>query len=240
MRHLPAYLLVTLALFSSCGRGRRISEAKFAEIYADMFLADQWISSNRLGRIADTSLVYEPIFEMYGFTTEDYRNSLMYYMDDATAFADVLEEARSILRDRVDHLTKVREYQVLRDSVRAVMARTYEPISLPPDTIMGPYTRELHRREAPSWNRYLSPGGAPALEKAPGSEDDTSYVGLYEADDSVLFEVEEGAFVEMADSVVEVQADSIFVAPEDSIPHMLAPVPERLQREDLTEVEDLR
>lgn len=208
MRHLPAYLLVTLALFSSCGRGRRISEAKFAEIYADMFLADQWISSNRLGRIADTSLVYEPIFEMYGFTTEDYRNSLMYYMDDATAFADVLEEARSILRDRVDHLTKVREYQVLRDSVRAVMARTYEPISLPPDTIMGPYTRELHRREAPSWNRYLSPGGAPALEKA--------------------------------DSVVEVQADSIFVAPEDSIPHMLAPVPERLQREDLTEVEDLR
>lgn len=208
MRHLPAYLLVTLALFSSCGRGRRISEAKFAEIYADMFLADQWISSNRLGRIADTSLVYEPIFEMYGFTTEDYRNSLMYYMDDATAFADVLEEARSILRDRVDHLTKVREYQVLRDSVRAVMARTYEPISLPPDTIMGPYTRELHRREAPLWNRYLSPGGALALEKA--------------------------------DSVVEVQADSIFVASEDSIPHMLAPVPERLQREDLTEVEDLR
>ena len=208
MRHLPAYLLVTLALFSSCGRGRRISEAKFAEIYADMFLADQWISSNRLGRIADTSLVYEPIFEMYGFTTEDYRNSLMYYMDDATAFADVLEEARSILKDKVDHLTKVREYQVLRDSVRAVMARTYEPISLPPDTIMGPYTRELHRREAPSWNRYLFPGGAPALEKA--------------------------------DSVVGVQADSIFVAPEDSIPHMLAPVPERLQREDLTEVEDLR
>lgn len=145
MRRLPAYLLVILALVSSCGKGKRISENTFAEIFADMFLADQWISSNRLSRTADTSLVYEPIFEKYGYTSEDYRNSLEYYMDDATTFAEVLEESREILKSKVALITKEREYKVLQDSVRAVMKRTYRPISIPKDTTSIPYRQDLKR-----------------------------------------------------------------------------------------------
>lgn len=151
MRQLPAYLLVLLALVSSCGKEKRISEDNFAKIYADMFLADQWIVSNRLSRTADTSLVYEPIFKKYGYTSDDYRSSLEYYMDDATAFAQVLEEAREILKSKVALATRERDYEVLRDSVRAVMKRTYRPIFIPVDSLAVPFAPDL-RRPYQFWN----------------------------------------------------------------------------------------
>ena len=49
-------LLLVLAL--GCGRrGRVIPEDKFSDIYAQMLLADQWISSNlKARRVADTTL----------------------------------------------------------------------------------------------------------------------------------------------------------------------------------------
>ena len=54
---------------ASCGnREHIISRGDMARIYADMYLMDQWImehSENR--RAADTSLVYNPIFEKYGY-----------------------------------------------------------------------------------------------------------------------------------------------------------------------------
>ena len=44
-----------------------IPRSKMAEIYAEMLVTDQWITTTPgIRMIADTSLVYEPILEKYG------------------------------------------------------------------------------------------------------------------------------------------------------------------------------
>ena len=75
-----AFLLV-LAL--SCARtGRVIPEEKFSDIYAEMLLADQWISSNlKARRVADTTLFYAPILEKYGY---DEREALPAFLNSQT------------------------------------------------------------------------------------------------------------------------------------------------------------
>ena len=76
MNRLPGYALAAVALFLllfSCGRGRRmISPTDMSKIYADMLVMDQWLRINAEGRKADTTLVYEPIFNKYGYTLDDY------------------------------------------------------------------------------------------------------------------------------------------------------------------------
>ena len=73
-----------LSLVSCSGDdGKVIPRSKLAEIYAEMFVTDQWLMDTPgVRRLADTSLVYEPILRKYGYTSEDYRVSVDRYMDD--------------------------------------------------------------------------------------------------------------------------------------------------------------
>lgn len=52
-------VLVSLLLLASCSeKGRVIPQDKFSEIYAEMFLADQWLTSRYSERTkADTTLL---------------------------------------------------------------------------------------------------------------------------------------------------------------------------------------
>ena len=89
-RSLNIFCIIILALAaSSCSRGPRvIPRGKMARIYAEMLVTDQWINSTpSVKRMADTSLVYEPILEKYGYTTEDYRRSVEVYMDDPERYS---------------------------------------------------------------------------------------------------------------------------------------------------------
>ena len=111
VRHI---LLAVACLFFlvSCGGGKEkvIPRAKMAEIYAEMFVTDQWIVSNpSLRRKADTSLVYAPILEKYGYTSADYRRSVDKYMDDPERFARILRSTAGILEKRIEVLNKDKE-----------------------------------------------------------------------------------------------------------------------------------
>lgn len=84
-----------------------IPRSELSEIYAEMLMTDQWIMSTKGVRlIADTSLVYEPILEKYGYTTEDYVKTVDVYMDDPERFARVLRSTSDILDKRLKHLRK--------------------------------------------------------------------------------------------------------------------------------------
>ena len=62
-------LVVSLAVSCNKDRARVIPRSKLAKIYAEMFITDQWIQNTpNVRTIADTSLVYEPILQKYGFT----------------------------------------------------------------------------------------------------------------------------------------------------------------------------
>ena len=83
---------VSLFFLISCGGDKEkvIPRSKLAEIYAEMFITDQWLGANpSLRRSADTSLVYAPILEKYGYTSADYRKSVDMYMDDPERFSRI-------------------------------------------------------------------------------------------------------------------------------------------------------
>lgn len=90
-----------LSVLSSCRDSRVIDEDDMAKIYAEMLMTDQWINSTpNVKRIADTSLVYEPILRKYGYTSEDYRYSLNYYLEHNKDFAEIMKKTISILESR--------------------------------------------------------------------------------------------------------------------------------------------
>ena len=110
-RHILMLMACALFLISCSDRGGRvIPRAKLAEIYAEMFVTDQWVlSTPSVRRLADTSLVYEPILEKYGYTSADYRKSVEVYMDDPERFSRILRSTVGILDKRLAALNKKKD-----------------------------------------------------------------------------------------------------------------------------------
>ena len=110
IRHILAALVLAACLCSCSREGRVIPRNKLAHIYADMFLADSWLSSasyesrNR----ADTMAFYEPIFEKYGYTVEDYWVSVSHYLQDPDRFSRILNKSNALL---VTELAAIRQEQ---------------------------------------------------------------------------------------------------------------------------------
>lgn len=95
-KFLKISVLVTLAalcLAACTSAGKIIPRKKMIRIYSDMFISDQWLSIHADANMAaDTTLFYEPIFNKYGYTTEDYRASVEYYLKDPVQFSRMIKE----------------------------------------------------------------------------------------------------------------------------------------------------
>lgn len=96
---LPVMILASAVV--SCGRGGRVIPVrKMERIYREMLLADQWIAENPDKReMADTTWLYEPIFEKYGFTLRDYQKSVDRYLNDPKRYAEMLGRVEKGLRN---------------------------------------------------------------------------------------------------------------------------------------------
>ena len=89
-RHTVLALACIAALAASCGP-RVIPRGKLSDIYVEMFLTDQWLRENpAINRTTDTLLVYEPIFNRYGYSTDDYLRSQEYYLRDPDRYAKLM------------------------------------------------------------------------------------------------------------------------------------------------------
>ncbi len=100
-------VVLTLSLLLSCGKeeGKVIPKNKLSEIYAEMFVLDQWVGTQRdLRRVADTSMVYAPILEKYGYDYDDYLVSVDYYMKDPERYSRILRTTTEILNRRLSSL----------------------------------------------------------------------------------------------------------------------------------------
>ena len=121
---LPLMAAVVFASCSSKDEAEVIPRAKLADIYVEMFMTDQWISDTPGMRlIADTSLVYEPILEKYGYDKLDYIHSVDFYMNDPERFARILRSSMDKLDKRIAHLLKVKKQQELADEVAKTLER---------------------------------------------------------------------------------------------------------------------
>lgn len=108
--------LVAAVIFASCSKDEAevIPRGKMADIYMEMFMTDQWIASTPgMRMIADTSLVYEPILEKYGYNKMDYMHSVDFYMHDPERFSRILRSCVEKLDKRIKHLKKLQKQQEL-------------------------------------------------------------------------------------------------------------------------------
>lgn len=104
----PFLLLMILFAASSCGNRKNIiKEDKFALIISEMYLADQFVEQNPNYRgQADTLNLYNTIFTKYGYTREDYMNSVRYYLQKGNTYKKIHRQAREILAQRERELLK--------------------------------------------------------------------------------------------------------------------------------------
>ena len=107
--HIAALAMMMCGIISSCEKegAKVIPRGKLSKIYAEMLVTDQWIlATPGMRMIADTSLVYEPILEKYGYDSDDYRKSIDFYMDDPERFSRILRTTGDILKDRIKELSR--------------------------------------------------------------------------------------------------------------------------------------
>ena len=110
--HIALLAASVIVLLPSCRKddAEVIPRAELSRIYAEMLLTDQWIlNTPNVRNIADTSLVYEPILEKYGYDPDDYRKSIDVYMDDPERFAKIFRETSELLSARLDELHAEKE-----------------------------------------------------------------------------------------------------------------------------------
>lgn len=109
-----AAVALAALLLLSCRGYKRIGVSTMADIYADMMIADQWVSSNpEYRRTADTTLFYGSIFRKYGYDFKDFDGSVKYYLREPEKYqkiADLAYEKVSAAFKRIDEVKKRMEY----------------------------------------------------------------------------------------------------------------------------------
>ncbi len=104
--HILVFVLLALTVLS-CGKARVIPRGKLVDIYAEMFLTDQWLRDNQdVKKTADTLLVYEPIFNRYGYTTDDYLKTVEHYMREPDKYAKILKNTAKKLEKKEKEIQK--------------------------------------------------------------------------------------------------------------------------------------
>ena len=133
MKHFLRNILILSAaaacLLTSCVKDdvEVIPRAKMAKIYAEMFETDQWILVTQgIRLVADTSLVYEPILNKYGYDVYDYLATVDSYMDDPERYAKVLRNTGKILEERMEGVRKAIQHQAAIANIPKIHV-TYKP-----------------------------------------------------------------------------------------------------------------
>ena len=135
MKRILHIVLVLLAA-AACQGPRVIPKDTLTDIYTDMFLADQMVRAENVPRVRmDTLLLYEAVFQKYGYDTDDYLNSVRHYLKDPERFGKVFENVAKRLEGEMAALDKIIEHQ----NWVANMMGTKRPQL---DSILAPFSKE--------------------------------------------------------------------------------------------------
>ena len=96
-----------------------------------ILLQDQQIKQGALKQQADTSLVYEGIFQSLGYNTDDFLYSLEYYLEEPARFEKVMENVAL----RLDKEEALAHAEMDRYNWREALLRIYW---MAPDTVSLP------------------------------------------------------------------------------------------------------
>ena len=143
LQHIMIVAALSACILTSCGKDEAevIPRSKLARIYAEMLMTDQWITSTSGVRlIADTSFVYQPILEKYGYDIEDYLKSVEHYMDDPERFARIFRTSGEIMGVRLKELRKIQHRLDMLAKLPKIKV-DYDPSELAPYLSDEPYVK---------------------------------------------------------------------------------------------------
>ena len=135
-KYLHILMLLVAALAVSCRGPRVIPRDKMVDIYCDMLLADQQLrDNNALRRQADTMLVYEAVFNRYGYDTDEYLLSVNHYLADPERYAKILGDVVVKLQSEAGNLeTEIGEL----DKMDRLLGMKRPPL----DSILAPFSKD--------------------------------------------------------------------------------------------------
>ena len=147
MKRIPvAFLCLTLALLSLCccsRKGKVIPRDEMADIYYDMFMADQWLQDHREFReTADTTLFYEALFRQHGYTTTDYFRSVKHYMRDPKRYSRMMQEVIDRLEEDRKALDKLANLDSDRQAERQRIRNLRFGVPYYRDIFMGRFSTD--------------------------------------------------------------------------------------------------
>ncbi|MFI3292994.1 MAG: DUF4296 domain-containing protein [Rikenellaceae bacterium] len=93
------YIMLPMVAFVGCSRHKIIPDGELAQIFSDAFLVNAYVLINNPN--LDSLNVYEPIFEKYGYTTEDVQYTIGNFSKRKSArLGDVVERSIAILETK--------------------------------------------------------------------------------------------------------------------------------------------
>lgn len=193
MKRLLLLALAVAALVSGgCKRHTIISDEELALIFHDAFLANSLLQNRDAKR--DSLLVYEPIFERYGYTTEDVRYTIGNFSKRKSArLGDVVEMAIARLEaegellnravaalDTVNSVAQRTTRRVIRrdSSIRATSLRDTARLRIVLDSVRPGEYRIVTRYEVDSLDQNQNLRGQVWMEDARGKQTGTHTVQL--------------------------------------------------------------
>ncbi|MBR0246625.1 MAG: DUF4296 domain-containing protein [Bacteroidales bacterium] len=121
------HIVLAVLLVAACGP-HRIPRDDMEDIMYRMLIQDQQVRQDPvLRRQADTSLVYEGIFEAYGYNTDDFLYSLEYYLEEPAR----MEKVMDAVAGRLDKEAKGVKAEIDLQRWREKMLKIY---GMAPDT----------------------------------------------------------------------------------------------------------
>jgi len=157
------YIVLVLVMAAACGP-HRIPRDDMEDILYRMLVQDQQIKQNpQLRRQADTMLVYEGVFQAYGFNTDDFLYSLEYYLEEPARMEKVMEK----VGDRLEKESKALQKEIDLERWRDKMLKIYkmEPDTTWPKPPVRPVDTLLVRMGKDTVQLVLPPDSLPEYPK---------------------------------------------------------------------------
>ena len=154
------HIVLALVAAAACEGPRVIPKDTLTDIYEEMFLADQLVRERGIPSAQlDTLLVYEAIFNKYGYNTDDYQNSVRHYLKDPERFAKVFDEVARRLDEEVKSLDKLIEHNIQLAEKRAEAHPRLDSLLAPfsKDAVFAGQARvERDSSRYPAWFRLVA------------------------------------------------------------------------------------
>lgn len=105
-------------------------------LYADMFIADQWLRDNPdMRKKADTTLFFDPIFKNHGYSFREYNKSLVYYTAHPDKFADITSRAAKKIGEELDKFKEISDNENILNKTREKLHKNYTEKDFSSDTL---------------------------------------------------------------------------------------------------------